>query len=85
MADLRRKDWLKFNEAVEVLRPGEKLRRISWETGKYLSVDFKLNILYLTKPDSIYQVKYLLSTNDSLACDWQIFCLLEKYEYYYTP
>ncbi len=83
--DLRRKDWLRFSEAVEVLRPGEKLRRISWETGKYLSVDFKLDILYLTKPDSIYQVKYLLSNNDSLACDWQIFCLPEKYEYYYTP
>lgn len=83
--DLRRKDWLRFSEAVEVLKPGEKLRRISWEAGKYLSVDFKLGILYLTKPDSIYQVKYLLSNADSLAHDWQIFCLPEKYEYYYIP
>ena len=54
--DLRRKDWLRFSEAVEVLRPGEKLRRISWEAGKYLSVDIKLNILYLTKPDSIEEI-----------------------------
>jgi hypothetical protein len=80
-----RRDWLRFSEAVEILRPNEKLRRISWETGQYLSVDFNLNILYLTKPDSIYQVKYLLSNNDSLACDWQIFSLPEKYEDYYNP
>ncbi len=69
---MMRKSWLRFNEAVDCLKLGEKLRRISWEEGKYLSVDFNLNILYLTKPDSIYQVKYLLSNADSLACDWEI-------------
>lgn len=67
-----RHEWLRFDEALERLRYGERLKRLRWEEGRYISFDSERNIIYLTEPDSIYEVKYEFSNADIMAYDWEI-------------
>jgi hypothetical protein len=70
--------FLRFDEVLNLLECGHKLKRIHWEEGRYISLDNNRKILYLTEPDSIYEVKYLLSNDDILANDWEIVLPPEK-------
>ena len=67
-----RHEWLRFDEALEKLRYGYRLKRLHWEEGRYISLNSERNIIYLTEPDSIYEFKYLPSNNDMMAYDWEI-------------
>jgi hypothetical protein len=77
--------FLLFEEALDLLQSGEKLKRIRWEEGRYLTLDPERHIFYLTEPNSVYEVKYEFSNDDILANDWEIVLPPEKrYERYNT-
>ena len=64
--------FLRFDEILNLLECGHKLKRLHWEEGRYISLNSERNIIYLTEPDSIYEVSYLPSNNDIMAYDWEI-------------
>lgn len=70
--------FLRFDEALNLLECGHKLKRIRWEEGQYISLDTNRKIVYLTEHDSIYEVKYEFSNDDILANDWEIVLPPEK-------
>lgn len=85
MAQWYKTYFLLFDEALDLLQSGEKLKRIRWEEGRYITLDPERHIFYLAEPNSVYEVKYEFSNDDILANDWEIVLPPEKrYERYNT-